>query len=113
MQTASDTALWYDDGHVIWLELNRSEVVVTTVMCPGGEGAACRHPRIGCVVQYFVNAYGLECNVGICPAAEQIQIAWTLIGGDPSYSDLDECQIWIVPTADDIFSSWAETMRRG
>lgn len=112
MQSLDDTVLWHDDGHVLWLELNKSEVVVTTVMCPHGEGAPCRHHRIGCVVQHFIHRYGLECNVGVCPAAEQIPVAWALIGGDINTQDIDECQVWVVPTMDDVFSAWAETMRR-
>lgn len=101
--------MWRDDGHSMFLELNRSEVVITTVMCTGGTDSPCReNKRIGCLVQHFLGRFGLESNVGVCPAAEQIPIAWAVVG-DPS--DVDLCQVWVVPTADDVFAAWAATMR--
>lgn len=104
-----DTIMWHDDGHVMWLELNKAEVVITTVICPHShDESACRHRKAGCLVQYFLNRYGLDCNVGVCAASDQIRIAWAVYG---DLEDLDACQIWVVPTEDDVFSAWADTMR--
>lgn len=98
-------ANWNDDGHIISLELNQHEVVVTTVNCPGG---ACRHEDAACVVRYFIEIYGLECNVGVCPVAAEMPIAWTLIG---NARDLDACQLWFIPTDDQVFQSWISPYR--
>jgi hypothetical protein len=107
--TFTDSVMWHDDGHVLWLELNRTEVVITAVLCPHGGGpAACNHRKAGCLVQHYVNRYGLDCNVGVCPANEQIRIAWAFYGDE---DDLDAAQVWIVPSEDDVFSAWAATMR--
>jgi hypothetical protein len=101
--------MWYDDGHSMFLELNRTEVLITTVMCSGAADSPCRqNKRIGCLVQHFLGRFGLEVNVGVCPAAEQIPIAWAVVG-DPM--DVDLCQVWVVPTGDDVFAAWAATMR--
>jgi hypothetical protein len=106
---STDTVMWHDDGHVIWLELNKAEVVVTTVICPAKDSEApCRHHKVGCLVQYFVNRYGLDCNVGVCPASDQLRIAWAFYG---DVDDLDAAQVWIVPVDDDVFSAWASNMR--
>ena len=100
---------WHDDGHSLFLEINKSELVVLTVMCPGSHDAACRvNKRVGCLVQHFVGRFGLEVNVGVCPPTEQLPVAWSLVG-DPS--DVDLCQVWIVPTSDEVFSAWAATVR--
>lgn len=101
--------MWHDDGHSLFLEINRSELVVVTVMCPGNQDSPCRvNKRAGCLVQHFVGRFGLELNVGVCAPAEQVPIAWSVVGDS---SDTDLCQVWIVPTSDDVFSAWAATMR--
>lgn len=101
---------WHDDGHRLALELNRSELVVTTVVCPkdGVPDAPCQHPRWGCVVDYFVSRFGLECHVGVCVPSDEIRVAWALVGDQV---DLDAAQVWVISTSDDIFAAWADTMR--
>lgn len=110
MSVATDSQMvWYEDGHSLFLELNRSEVVVTAVICPNSEGSSCRQNRqVGCIVNHFVMRFGLECNVGVCPASDQIPIAWGIAG---DIHDVDLCQVWIVPVTDDVYSAWASTMR--
>jgi hypothetical protein len=101
--------VWHDDGHVLYLEINQAELVVQMVSCPHGPQAPCRVNRhVGCVVEHFVFRFGLEVNVGVCPAAAELPVAWAL-AGDPT--DVDLCQVWIVPTADEVFAAWAATMR--
>jgi hypothetical protein len=110
MNAGPGEMVWFDDGHSMFLEINRSEVVVTTVMCPSGNESPCRvNQRVGCLVQHFVGRFGFDVNVGVCPATEQVPIAWALVG-DPS--DVDLCQVWVVPTADEVFAAWASTMRQ-
>ena len=105
-----DTTVWHDDGHIIWLELNKSELLVLGVNCPSSEmePGACQHTRHGCIVEYFLMRYGLECNVGVCEPSGEVLVAWALIGDG---YDLDECQCWVIPTTDDVFSMWAATQR--
>lgn len=111
LDSAAETR-WHDDGHVLWLELNKSDLVVVGVLCPhrqDGE-SACRHRTAGCLVEWFVMRYGLECNVGVCAPAGELPVAWSL-AGDPY--DLDACQCWIIPISDDVFSAWAAGQRGG
>ena len=94
---------WHNDGHVIHLRLNRSEVEVVAVDCPNDETGACRLDNGVCAVSYFVEVYGLDCNAGSCDAAESIKICWTL-GGNTR--DIDSCQLWFMPITDDTFQAW-------
>ena len=94
--------VWHDDGHRLWLELNRDSITVLSTFCPGEE-ARCRDRRGNCVVQQFVDRYGLECHVGQCPPDEQLVIAWTLQG---ELDDLDESQVWVISTTDSLWASW-------
>lgn len=109
MITNTKEMVWREDGHAMVLELNRSEVVVVMVRCPNDNDGPCRTNRnIGCIVEFFLMRFGFECNVGVCPASSEIPIAWTVVG-DPS--DVDTCQVWVVPVADDVYGAWAATMR--
>ena len=95
---------WHSDGHVMQLELNRAETVITGVVCPNkGE---CSHKEARCVVDHFLMTYGLEINVGSCDMARDVPIAWTLIGGE---NDLDAAQVWVIPTEDITFAAWIDT----
>lgn len=102
-----ETVSWNDDGHVLWLELNRAEVRVTGVDCPGGDDLKCASEH-GCLVRHFVLRFGLECNVGTCAPAESLAVAWTFIG---SLYDLDAAQVWVIPTDDPIWGAWAGGQR--
>lgn len=104
MTDTGDAAVWHNDGHVMYLELNKAEVVVQTVVCPG-EGE-CQHERLGCVVQWFMNRFGLDCNVGVCPPSGEMPIAWMLVG---DRYDMDACQVWVIPTEDEAFAAWLVT----
>jgi len=95
-------AVWHDDGHQMHLELVKTEVVISSVSCPGGE---CSHPDTDCIVRWFLERYGLECNVGTCPADPDIRIAWTYIG---SKKDIESGQVWVIPSSDSLFSAWVE-----
>jgi len=100
----NDAAVWHNDGHVMYLELNKAEVVVQAVVCP--ESTECKHERLGCLVQYFLNQFGLDCNVGVCSPSAEMVIAWMLVG-DPY--DIDACQVWVIPIEDEAFSAWLVT----
>lgn len=103
---------WHDDGHVLYLEVNRSEVSISLVTCPatGRVDAPCAHRTAGCIVEWFLETYGLECNVGSCNAAWEVPIAWALQGDG---HDLDLSQVWVIPTNDALFSVWADDQRSG
>jgi hypothetical protein len=88
------------------LELNKSEVVITTVICPGGP--ECQHSTLGCLVQYFTHRFGLECNVGVAPPEAEMPIAWTFTGDT---WDVDAAQVWVIPVADEAFSAWMITQQ--
>ena len=97
-------SVWHNDNHQIHLLLNKAQLIVTSVDCPDTE--ECQHDRVGCIVRYFINTYGLECNVGIIEPQPTLQIAWT-VNGDTH--DIDACQVWIIPSEDEAFSAWAVT----
>ena len=94
-------ANWHNDGHVMHLELNKAETNITSVSCP--DRGECFHREVGCMVQHFLDVYGLECNVGVTTMAADVPVAWTLIGKE---ADLDACQMWVIPTADEFFQAW-------
>jgi len=110
MSVTEDSVLWHDDGHSVWLELNKAELLVVGVNCPhrNEPDSPCQGPNYGCLVEWFVMRFGLDCNVGVCEPSGEVAIAWSVIGN--TY-DLDLCQCWIIPTADDVFSMWAATQR--
>ena len=95
--------LWHNDGHGIFLRLNKSEVEIYAIECPHGQHGECWNERYGCIVKHFVGIYGLECNVGVCPARERLQVCWSFVG-DPY--DLEAGQLWFVPLEDEAFHSW-------
>ena len=104
MSTINDEIVWHNDGHTIMLELNRAEVKVLYVSCP--EEGPCQHLTYGCMVRFFLSRFGLECNVGVAPPAEEMSIAWSMHGDS---HDLEAAQIWIIPTSDEAFSAWLFT----
>lgn len=97
-----DEMVWHRDGHFIHLQLNKENLLITHVTCPGGE---CDH-KGSCIVEWFIRRFGLDCNVGICPPEENLEIAWCLVGDE---NDLDLCQIWVIPVKDEAFSAWLVT----
>ncbi|MEO2158271.1 MAG: hypothetical protein ABGX31_02930 [bacterium] len=103
--TAQDQVLWNNDGHTISLRLNKAELEIVAIVCPfpeGDEEAPCRS-KTGCVVKHFVNLYGMECNIGVCPPEPTMEISWCLQG---DFSDIDTSQLWFVPTEDEVFYAW-------
>lgn len=107
MQSESELT-WHDDGHSINLRIEKTDLVVVGFNCPNHiAGSACRGNFDYCVVEWFVNRFGLECNVGICTPSAEIKIAWAITGDQEA--GLDLCQVWIIPTTDEFFSAWAAT----
>lgn len=103
-------AIWHDDGHVLHLRLERSVLVVDAVVCPHGVDAErpCAQGN-GCVVEWFVGVYGLDCHVGVCPPRPALEVAWTLVG-EPG--DLDAAQVWVISTDDEAFAAWLTSQRQ-
>ena len=104
MSTLELGNVWHQDHHVIHLLLEKSELVILEVTCPGtGE---CVHRQTSCVVKHFLGRFGLECNVGSCVPSGEMEIAWTLQG---ERDDLDLSQVWVIPLNDDLFAAWVVT----
>jgi hypothetical protein len=103
MQTS--LMVWNNDGHVINLRINKSELEIVGIECPheGQSDKACQDSVYECLVKHFVGLYGMECNAGNCNATSSMQISWTLIGDTRV---VDECQLWFMPNDDEVFSSW-------
>ncbi len=98
---------WHNDGHKIHLVLEMTNVKITKVVCPHDgdpEGPCQGIVKDSCVVSYFLNRYGFDCNVGVAPIQSEMEIAWTLVG-EPEY-DYELCQVWVIPTADEFFAAW-------
>lgn len=98
-------AEWHVDGHTMTLILSGDDIQIA-FYCPfqKGRGGKCFDERLNtCVVSYFVDLYGLECNKGVAPIEPDMEVAWCLIG-DPY--DLDSSQVWIMPKEDTAFGSW-------
>lgn len=106
MTDIEQTSVWHNDGHSISLELNRANLIVTEIKCP--ETEECKHQTYGCMVRWFIERYGLECNVGVAPAAAEIDIAWMFAG---DMYDLESGQVWVIPATDDAFAAWLITQQ--
>jgi hypothetical protein len=103
---------WHDDGHAFHLEVQREAIRLTEITCPHDEApdSPCGHRHAGCLVRWFLTRYGLDCNVGVCPAEPVIRIAWSLHGNT---DDLDLAQVWVIPTSDPLFASWLAAQGEG
>lgn len=104
MSTDLET-VWHRDGHYVYLQINRGDLVIVMTTCPGGEDRACKIGRFDCTVQWFLDRFGLDCNVGVCDAKPEIELAWSM-QGDPFDPDL--CQVWVIPVDDIAFAAWLE-----
>lgn len=103
-----DVTVWHQDGHRIQLQLHRNELSIQMVLCPGDEDRACQVGKFGCIVEWFLTVYGLDCNVGISEVASEMEIAWAVQGDT---DDADLCQVWVIPTNDEAFAAWLAFQR--
>ena len=94
---------WHDDGHTLKLRINKHELEILDIDCPNHDIGKCIDPVHGCLVKYFINRFGMECNAGSCDAVDLMSICWTLIGDNRI---IDECQLWFMPKNDEVFSAW-------
>jgi hypothetical protein len=93
---------WHNDGHKIMLRINKAELEVLHIECPGLE-SECYTEEYGCIVRWFIQRFGMECNAGACPPEEIIEICWTIVGDK---KNPDAAQVWFMPMKDDVFSAW-------
>ena len=100
--------LWHDDGHSITLRINRSELEVLSITCPKSDDRKCASEEHDCVVEYYIHRFGMECNAGVCPATENMEICWTSVGSE---HDVDSMQLWFMPINDDVFGAWLNTKK--
>ena len=98
-----DEMAWHNDGHVLLLSINKSELEVLQTTCPHDDDDGPCHSDAGCIVQYFIHRFGLECNIGVCAPEPTLEICWALAG---DRRDPDAAQLWFVPINDDVFYSW-------
>ena len=97
---------WHDDGHFIRLRIWKSELEIMEIHCPHEESGECKDPIYGCLVKHFIGRFGLDCNAGTCPAAEHIDLCWTVVGDTRI---VEECQLWFMPKTDEVFAAWLES----
>jgi hypothetical protein len=96
--------MWHNDNHTLILRINRSELEILDVLCPVPEtGGECTNASGECVVQWFIERYGMDCNGGVCMAEAEMKICWTLIGDKTDY---ESSQLWFMPVKDEIFQAW-------
>lgn len=100
--------VWHNDGHKLTLRIVKSELEVIDIFCPNTENMNCIDEHYGCLVKWFVNRFGMECNAGSCPAEPEMEICWTLQGNK---RDIEACQLWFMPINDDVFSAWLTTKK--
>ena len=102
---AEDEVAWNNDGHKVSLRLNKSDLEVSEVVCPHDpeDSESPCFTETGCVVTNFINLYGLECNIGVCPPEPEMEICWCIQG---SISDIETSQLWFVPVKDEVFYAW-------
>lgn len=98
--------VWHDDGHALWLELNKAELSVLTVSCPNDGDGECRNRTGQCIVKWFIDRFGLECHVGVCRPEEHLTVAWAVVGDK---DDFDDSQVWVISRTDDLFAAWRST----
>lgn len=100
---------WHNDGHSVTILLNKSFLEIVSIYCPnnGNSDSSCSHHDVPCVVEYFLQIYGFDCNVGVTIPKETINFAWAFIG--EKHKDLGSCQVWVIPSDDEAFSAWITT----
>lgn len=102
-----EAMVWHNDGHILHLLLNKSVLEIVSVDCPALLDRKCEHDDTPCVVRWFLQTYGLDCNVGVASPTAEMRVAWTFIGD--RHKELGSCQIWVIPTEDEAFSAWMVT----
>jgi hypothetical protein len=101
---------WNVDGHRIVLTVNKTTIDVSPSICPHGavQDSPCYHSGIeSCLVNHFINVYGLESNHGVVPASDSIEIAWAMSG---SSWDIDLVEFNMIPRYDPHFSDWYDAV---
>lgn len=104
--TLDDETIWHNDGHSIYLQLQRHELVIQVISCPQHDDRKCNVGGVDCIVEWFLKRFGLDCNVGVSEIESSMDLAWSL-QGDPN--DLDACQVWVIPLKDEAFAAWLAT----
>lgn len=106
MSVTQEEMVWHKDGHSIHLQLNRSDVVISMIRCPGHDNRECKLGKFDCIVKHFLETYGLDCNVGICDCSSEIELAWSALG---EFDEPEQCQVWVIPIDDEAFAAWLIT----
>jgi len=94
---------WHTDNHTMSVYLDADSITVISTCPTAGKTGDCHTEGIGCIVTYFLDIYGLDCNVGQALAHPDMKIAWSVVG-DPR--DMDLCQVWVIPEEDAAFQGW-------
>lgn len=89
------------DGHWISFVLDREEVKIAEIHCPNvGTTSLCNRRRTFCVVERFLDAYGIDLNLGRVHLDGKVEIAWCPVHGEESDLDVEFDSVWIVPIKD-------------
>lgn len=89
------------DGHVIRLVLDRDDIRISDIHCPNrGTTSLCNRRRTFCVVERFIEAFGIDLNLGKVTINGPIEIAWCPVNGDEGDLDVEFDSVWIVPVDD-------------
>jgi hypothetical protein len=104
-----------EDGHRVTLGVYKERVGISAVHCPNVENQAegyCNRMRDYCVVERFLDVYGLECNVGSIVVSDgSFEVAWMPVVPDRNDTfdrDVDPVfsQVWVVPIEDSEYKMW-------
>jgi len=103
MSNTDKELVWHNDGHQIELRINRSELEIIEVSCQAEDSESICMVDGQCIVKFFINRFGMECNIGICSPSQYLEICWGIFG---NFNDLEACQLWFVPINDEAFYAW-------
>lgn len=95
--------LWHNDDHEVMLRISKAELEIIEIKCPHNTSSDCWDENHGCLVEWYLSRYGMECNAGTCPASESIKLCWTIVG---DRKNLEAAQLWFMPTTDETFAAW-------
>lgn len=89
------------DGHTISFVLDRDKVNIHEIICPNiGTTSLCNRRRTYCVVERFIDAFGVDLCLGRVAINGRMEIAWCPVHGDESDLDDEYDCVWYVPIDD-------------
>ena len=102
---------WNVDGHEIVVKMAHDKFLVSAVPCSNESSPAskCFHQDLnGCLVEYFVNTYGIDVQEGSAEVKSPMKIGWAVWGES---SDIDLVVFMFIPEDDETFRNWVEAAK--